>query len=210
MAEIGILRSGKGTVHWKSLAAFAERYYDLEIVYALFVSNGAVTSCAGELATLDMVIDIISTISPAAAEATANHLLISFPRDGYLNQPGSQMAHQRHMPDVVAKAVKAMVANIEDPLQAEEIARYCDVSVRQLERLFQRALQTPPMRYYTKIRLEKAYDLIYQTNASLIDIALASGFSSVNLMSRKFRGYYNKTPAQCREKSRMLQCASAE
>lgn len=93
MAETGILKDGKGTVHWKSLAAFAELYCDVESEDVLFVSNGMVASCAGELATLDMVLDIIGSISSRAAEAAANQLLISFSRRGNTSQPGSQ-AHR--------------------------------------------------------------------------------------------------------------------
>lgn len=209
MAETGILKGGKGTVHWKSLAAFAEQYSEVYTEDALFVSNGSAVTCAGELATLDMVLDMIGSISPQAAEATANQLLVSLPRRGNTSQPGSQAHRLRDVPQILSDAVRVMAYNIEYPLQATELAEICGVSVRQLERSFQNHLSTSPMQYYTQLRLEHAHNLTMQTNMTVIEVAVASGFGSSGALTKNFSRRYGETPKQRRQNARRLSIAEA-
>lgn len=209
MAETGILKGGKGTVHWKSFAAFAEQYSDVDSGDVLFVSNGMVLSCAGESATLDMVLDIIGSISPQAAEATANQLLVSLPRRGNTSQPGSQGHRLRDVPQILSDAVRVMAYNIEYPLQATEVAEKCGASVRQLERTFQNHLSTSPMQFYTQLRLEHAHDLLMQTNMPVIDVAVASGFGSTGALCKNFARRYGETPKQLWQNARRASVAEA-
>ncbi|MEI4264041.1 GlxA family transcriptional regulator [Roseovarius sp. D0-M9] len=209
IAETGILKGGKGTVHWKSLAAFAEQYSDVDSEDVLFVSNGMVVSCAGESATLDMVLDIIGSISPQAAEATANQLLVSLPRRGNTSQPGSKGHRLRNVPQNLSNAVRVMAYNIESPLQAAEVADKCGIPIRRLERMFQNHLGTSPMQYYTQLRLEFAHDLLMQTNMTILNVSVASGFCSHGALTKKFRRRYGETPSQRRMKAWHLNVAEA-
>lgn len=204
LAEAGLLKKGKGTVHWNSLSAFTEQFDQVDVENVLYVSHGRITSCAGELATLDMVLDITASISPRAAEATANQLLISFPRSGKTRQPGSPANRLRDAPALLSVAVGVMTHNIEHPLQAEAIADQCGVSIRQLERLFQKHLIISPMQYYNQLRLEHAYDLLMQTNITILNVAMASGFSSSGALSKKIARLYGETPKQLRENALRL------
>jgi transcriptional regulator GlxA family with amidase domain len=52
------------------------------------------------------------------------------------------------------------------------------MSTRQLERLFRRYLNRSPKRYYMELRLQKARNLLMQTDMSVINVALACGFAS--------------------------------
>ena len=63
-------------------------------------------------------------------------------------------------------------------------ARRCGISPRQLERLVRRHLNDSPMKYYLKIRLQAARNLLFYTDRPTQEIALASGFSSAQLLSR--------------------------
>lgn len=51
------------------------------------------------------------------------------------------------------------------------------MSTRQLERLFRRYLNRSPKRYYMELRLQKARNLLMQTDMSVINVALACGFA---------------------------------
>ncbi len=68
------------------------------------------------------------------------------------------------------------------------------MSPRQLERLFARYLGRSPKRYYMEIRLERARNLLMQTEMSVIEIALASGFASAAHFSKCYRATYGSTP----------------
>ena len=63
-----------------------------------------------------------------------------------------------------------------------------------LERLFARYLGRSPKRYYTEARLAKARGLLMQTDMTVIEVALACGFSSPSHFSKCYRAQYGATP----------------
>ena len=63
-----------------------------------------------------------------------------------------------------------------------------------MERLFRRYLDRSPKRYYLELRLKKARSLLLQTDMSVINVALACGFSSPSHFSKCYRGFYGRTP----------------
>jgi len=75
-----------------------------------------------------------------------------------------------------------------------EPARCVNVSSRQLERLFRRYLNRSPKRYYMEPRLEKARNLLPQTDMCVINVALACGFTSPSHFSKCYRNHFQRTP----------------
>ncbi len=199
MADAGVLKNGRGTVHWKTLAAFAERNRDIEALDALFVTSGRVTSCAGEAAALDLAVSFLrSEFSPKEAERVCNHLLISFPRSGDSQQPRGNADMLRDVPETLRKAVSLMLDNLEDPLTVGAVARSVGVSPRQIERLFAAHLSVTPKRYYLQLRLQHARQLIEQTSLPIMEISLASGFVSRRVFTRYYREEFGFPPSHTR------------
>ena len=87
-----------------------------------------------------------------------------------------------------------MEAAIEDPVSPATLAEDAGMSTRQLERLFRRYLGKSPKRYYMELRLGKARNLLMQTDMSVINVALACGFSSPSHFSKCYRAFYGRTP----------------
>ena len=94
----------------------------------------------------------------------------------------------------LALALQVMENNIEDPLTPEEISEVVSLSTRQLERLFSKYIGVSPKRYYLKLRLEKARDLLRQTDMSVTDVCVACGFKSLSHFSKSYRGTYGISP----------------
>ncbi|MBZ0124119.1 MAG: helix-turn-helix domain-containing protein, partial [Roseovarius sp.] len=184
----------------ETLAAFGESCRRTDACNALFVADGGGGSCAGELATLDMIVDMISAHAPGAAEDICNRLLVSYPRPGNLVQPGSQQDRLRHVPELLSQAARIMAREIENPLCATRIAEDCGISVRQLERLFRKHLGVSPMQYYSSLKVERALELVSQTDLALHEIAFACGFASPAALARKFRRTFGITPSQWRDR----------
>ncbi|MGD8310922.1 MAG: helix-turn-helix domain-containing protein, partial [Chromatiales bacterium] len=79
-------------------------------------------------------------------------------------------------------------------ISPSDLAKSVNMSTRQLERLFRRYLNRSPKRYYMELRLEKARNLLLQTDMSVINVALACGFTSPSHFSKCYRGHFNRTP----------------
>ena len=77
----------------------------------------------------------------------------------------------------LTEAVTLMEANIEEPLSTDDIANLVGSSRRQLERLFKQYLGSLPSRYYLEMRLQRARQLLLDTNYSIVQVGLMCGFS---------------------------------
>jgi len=200
MAEVGILPDKKCSIHWRSLASFAETHTTAVGENALFVAQGFSGSCAGESATLDLTVNLISSISPLAAEEVVNYFLMSAPRYGDSVQPGSQRFRLRNAPVNLTNAVQLMSEHIEQPKRVRDIAKACKISPRAMERMFRNHLGVSPGRYYIFLRLERALELLTKTNLSILEVAIASGFSSTSTLRQHFIPRYGESPTQRRKR----------
>ncbi|MEM9270324.1 MAG: helix-turn-helix domain-containing protein, partial [Pseudomonadota bacterium] len=55
-------------------------------------------------------------------------------------------------------------------------------------------LSRSPKRYYMELRLQKARNLLMQTDMSVINVALACGFASPSHFSKCYRSHFSTTP----------------
>jgi transcriptional regulator GlxA family with amidase domain len=91
--------------------------------------------------------------------------------------------------------VALMEANLEEPIELDELANYVGLSRRQLERLFQKYLQSSPSRYYLKLRLIRARQLLKQTPISIVELSVVCGFVSTPHFSKCYREYFGIPPS---------------
>lgn len=198
MAESGLLFGKSATLHWSCLAAFSEEFSRVDTENALFVCDEFGGTCAGETATLDLIIGLIGSFAPEHTTEICNALLISQVRPSNSNQPGSQSARLRHVPPALARAAQIMADDLENSQPVSAIAEFCGVSVRQLERLFREHLSTSPAKYRIALRTERGKELLLHTELSLREVACAVGYSSVAAFSKKFRSATNLSPTEFR------------
>ncbi len=103
-------------------------------------------------------------------------------------------------PTNLEEAISLMEANVEEPLTPEELSHCLSMSRRQLERLFQTHLDTSPSRYYLKLRLIHAHNLLEQSSDTIIHIGLSSGFVSSSHFSNCFKDHFGYSPTQLRQR----------
>ncbi len=92
-------------------------------------------------------------------------------------------------------AVDLMEANIREPIGQLELASYVDLSRRQLQRLFQKFLLCTPSRYYLQLRLQRARELLLQTDMSLVEVAAQTGFVSNSHFSKSYKEFFGYAPS---------------
>src|SRR5690606_16342904 len=94
------------------------------------------------------------------------------------------------------RIVELMAEKLDEPLTAVQLAREVDLSVRQVERLFLRHLSMTPGRYYMRLRLERARELLRQTNMPILDVAIATGFTSHSYFAQSYRQQFDRPPSE--------------
>jgi AraC-like DNA-binding protein len=87
----------------------------------------------------------------------------------------------------------------EEPLSAVELAKRAGLSLRQVQRMFQQSLDTTPTKYYLRLRLRRARELLLQSRMSITEIAIACGFQSTCHFSKCYRALYGRTPRSERQ-----------
>ncbi|TIO49356.1 MAG: helix-turn-helix domain-containing protein, partial [Mesorhizobium sp.] len=106
----------------------------------------------------------------------------------------------RH-PALVAM-VQLMTSHIADPLKLDDLVHLSGIGMRQLERLATEQLGQSVMQFYRSLRLEKADEILQQSNLPLVEVALATGFSNRSHFSRAFQAHFGVGPATHRKQRR--------
>jgi len=91
-----------------------------------------------------------------------------------------------------------MMAHVERPLPMAEIADLAGLNIRRMERLFRAHLDTAPARFYRRLRLEKARDLLMHTNLSTLEIGFLTGFSSSSHFAMAYARAFGTRPSEVR------------
>ncbi|MGA3284414.1 MAG: helix-turn-helix domain-containing protein [Verrucomicrobiota bacterium] len=78
---------------------------------------------------------------------------------------------------------------------AKELARLCDLSVRQLERGFQHKLARTPQDWLNEQRIKAAQQLLLSGQPVKV-VALELGFKQVSHFCRQFKSQNHLTPSQ--------------
>jgi transcriptional regulator GlxA family with amidase domain len=195
LAEAGLLDEHRCTIHWENLPGFSEAFPEIEATGGLFEVDRDRFTSAGGTTAIDMMLTMIaSQHGPELASQIAEGILHSPIRHHSEHQRMSLPARigARH-PKLVG-IIEKMEDNLEEPLSPSLLAKQAGLSTRQLERLFRRYVDRSPKRYYLELRLKKARFLLLQTDMTVINVALASGFSSPSHFSKCYRAFYGRTP----------------
>ncbi|MCA8884801.1 MAG: GlxA family transcriptional regulator [Rhodobacteraceae bacterium] len=195
LAKAGLLDGRRATIHWENQDSFAEEFDDVELTKAVFTFDGNRFTTAGGISSIDMMLRLIAiNDGEDIASAVADQLIYSAIRTDHDTQRLSVPTRIGVRHPKLASVIKEMEANIEDPVSPSVLAHEVGLSTRQLERLFRRYLNRSPKRYYMELRLQKARNLLMQTDMSVINVALACGFTSPSHFSKCYRAQYETTP----------------
>jgi AraC family transcriptional regulator, glycine betaine-responsive activator len=195
LAKAGLLDGRKATIHWENQDSFAEEFEDVTLTKSVFVIDGNRMTTAGGTSSIDLVLKIIADDhGEELAGAVADQLIYSSIRTDQDTQRLSVPTRIGVRHPKLSLVIQIMEANIEEPISPATLSRDVGMSTRQLERLFRRYLNRSPKRYYMELRLQKARNLLMQTDMSVINVALACGFTSPSHFSKCYRAHYGTTP----------------
>ena len=203
LARAGLLNGERAAVHWQFHDSFEEAFPDVELCRNVFVEDSRHPTASGGTAAADLMLRLIETAHGAElAIEIADQMVYNAVRGGdYAQRVSIQARHgmrNRH----VAEAIRMMHEMTEDPPSTGEIAERLGITARQLERLFERHMKCSPKKYATAVRLDKARNLLLQTEVSVTEIAHACGFASPSHFARVYRRRFGVTPALQRARPR--------
>ncbi len=195
LAKAGLLDGKRATIHWENQDSFLEEFDEVDLTKSVFVVDGNRMTSAGGTASIDLMLKLIAHHhGDQLASTVADQLIYNSIRSDKDSQRLSIPTRIGVRHPKLAQVIGRMEANLEEPISPAALATEVSMSTRQLERLFRRYLNRSPKRYYMEVRLQKARNLLLQTEMSVINVALACGFASPSHFSKCYRAHYQTTP----------------
>src|SRR6185503_18963596 len=97
----------------------------------------------------------------------------------------------------------------DDEASLEDVAAQFDLSSRQVRRIVQKEIGVSPIELLQTRRLLLAKQLLTETKLPIIQIAFASGFSSLRRFNDSFSKHYRMPPSRLRKEAATQQTAVA-
>ena len=196
LAAAGLLDGYRCTVHWEYIPGMRESFPQVDVSRELYVVDRNRITCAGGSAPMDLMLHLIAkSHGRELASSIAEELICEHMRDPHQLQPIPMQQRLATSHPKLLEAVSLMEANLEEPIDPDDLARYVGLSRRQLERLCREYLGCPPTRYYLELRLARARRLLVQTAMPIQEVAVACGFISAPHFSKCYRDFFGLPPS---------------
>lgn len=199
LARAGLLDGYRCTIHWHCLAGFTEMFPNIQVSAELFCIDRLRFTSSGGTASMDLMLHMIEMdhgreLAIAVAETFLHDRIRSdVDRQRMPLRLRLGVSHPK-----MIEVIGLMEENLEEPFSCAELAQRCDISARQMERLFRKYLARTPRRHYLQLRLERAYRLLTQSSLPVIEVALACGFVSPSHFAKCYRDYFKQVPRSTR------------
>lgn len=118
----------------------------------------------------------------------------------------SSQSHSRYQGmSQVLPALRCINDSCDKPLNVSYLASVCNMSTSGFRTLFTELISETPRHYLNRIRLQKACELLYNTEKTILDISIESGFQSLSNFYRAFDDYFGMAPKEWRNMKRTIQ-----
>jgi AraC-like DNA-binding protein len=137
-------------------------------------------------------ISVYSLVSLILAQIGSMHL-----NDAIVNRDAADSQHKNI--DKLVEVTNYIDSHRSDDLTVEQLADLAGFSKFHFERLFKAYMGISCYQYITKRRVLMAQELLGDTDLSVMDIALASGFFSLSTFNRVFKDMNKCSPTEYRK-----------
>lgn len=103
-----------------------------------------------------------------------------------------------------SKTLTLIESNLHRQITLSELAVHCRLSVSHFGRAFKQSFGCAPYKFMLNMRMERARELLMESNAPLSQIALQCGMCDQSHLNRAFRETFGKSPGRFRRESSEL------
>jgi AraC-like DNA-binding protein len=151
---------------------------------------------------------VITPPDPVAVESSYDErlLLHTRPRLYGLTCTGGSAIREQPPRSLASHTLRAILKHIDTHLDTalnlDDLAAQAGLSVSHFSRCFLKSVGVTPHSYVVRRRLQRAQQLLAHSAMSLLDVALAAGFSDQSHFCRRFRSFVGVTPRAFRARYR--------
>jgi len=207
LAAAGVLDGKRATTHWNSCERLAHSYPQVSVdTDSIYVRDGNVWTSAGVTAGMDLALALVADDhGREVALRVARQLVMYVHRPGGQSQFSAQLDAQAAGRDPIREVQALIGEHPEHDHAVERLAACANMSARHFARVFRTEVGVTPAVYVERVRVESARRLLETTACSLDEIAIATGFGTVDTFRRAFVRRVGVSPGAYRERFRSLQ-----
>lgn len=201
LASAGLLDGFRCAIHWENLAAISEEFPKVRFTPEVFIFDRNRITCSGGTAPLHLMLHLVrghhgaKLVMAISEQFIVERLRASSDRQR-IPQPECIGPGYQHL----TEAAEIMAANIEEPISLIELAGLVGLSLRQLERLFNRYFNMNPAQYYLNLRLRRAQELLTHSSQPIMQVTVACGFQSSSHFCKAYRNLFGHAPSDERRR----------
>ncbi|UTW08132.1 GlxA family transcriptional regulator [Pseudomonas benzenivorans] len=196
LANAGLLDGYECCTSWEYRVDLQEAFPGIVLSTQHFVLDRDRYTAGNGSDGADLMLQLIMrSHGPVLAEAISETLVLERIRSEQVPQRLTLRQTLGGSQPKLQEAIGLMEANLEKPIELEKLANFVGLSRRQLERLFCQYMHCSPSRYYLKLRLLQARQLLKQTALPISNIAVSCGFISAQHFSKCYREHFGSAPS---------------
>ncbi|WP_055557359.1 GlxA family transcriptional regulator [Streptomyces sp. NBRC 110028] len=199
LAAAGLLDGRPATTHWSSADHFQRLFPAIAVdPDVLFVDDGDVLTSAGVASGIDLCLHLVRRDhGTAVANEVARSSLVPPHRDG-----GQAQYVRRPVPapqQATTTAARAWaLGRLDRPLTLRDLAAQESMSVRTFTRRFREEVGVSPGQWLTRQRVERARQLLEDTDLSVDQVARDAGFGTPASMRQHLQAALGVSPTAYR------------
>ncbi|WP_235022752.1 GlxA family transcriptional regulator [Amycolatopsis alkalitolerans] len=199
LAAAGLLDGRRATTHWRSAPDLRALYPAVEVEEnVLYTDSGDVLTSAGVAAGIDLCLHMIRRDHGATvANEVARGTIVAPHREGgqaqYISRPVPEPRSSS-----TAGARSWALRHLDRPLSLRELAARDSMSVRTFTRRFREEVGISPLQWLTQQRLERARQLLEETDLAMDRIASDAGFGTAASLRQHFQSAVGVSPSTYR------------
>ncbi|MEU6325945.1 helix-turn-helix domain-containing protein [Streptomyces sp. NPDC047049] len=205
LAAAGLLDGRRATTHWRSVEDFRQLFPAVELdADVLYTDEGEVLTAAGVASGIDLCLHMVRCDHGAAvANDVARRTVVPPHREG-----GQAQYIRRPVPEPRESSTGAARAwaleHLDRPLSLRELAARESMSVRTFTRRFRDEVGVSPLQWLTRQRIERARQLLEETELTVDRIAEQAGFGTAASLRMHLQAVLGVSPRAYRRTFRGL------
>ncbi len=201
LAEAGILKGRQATTHWQLADRFRQRFPKIDLQIDRLIIDGVDYLCAGGTgAHIDLALHLIEKYgSKDLANVCARMMLIDGNRREqapFVKFKGSR----EHIDEPILKVQQWLDRYYREKVSVRVMAKRSGLNERTFLRRFRKATGEAPLEYLQKMRIEKAKQLLIETDQSLESITSMVGYVDLSSFRRLFRQIVGISPTNYQQR----------
>ncbi|EFL21041.1 AraC family transcriptional regulator [Streptomyces himastatinicus ATCC 53653] len=199
LAAAGLLDGRRATTHWQAADQFRALFPSVELdPDVLYADEGDVLTSAGDASGIDLLLHLIRLDhGSAVAGEVARGAVVAPHRDG-----GQAQFIRRPVPAPHGSSTREARAwaltRLDRPLTLAELAAHESMSVRTFSRRFRDEVGMTPVRWLTQRRVERACQLLEETDLPVDQVAAEAGFGTAASLRMHLRDALGVSPSAYR------------